>query len=79
MNLAANIPHYPEWNTYLQDRQPKTLIVWGRNDPLIWPAAAEAVKRVVPGADLRYFDGGHFVLDEYAAAIAEAIIETFAQ
>jgi hypothetical protein len=24
-----------------------------------------------------YFDGGHFVLDEYAGAIAEAIIETF--
>jgi len=26
---------------------------------------------------LRYFDGGHFVLDEYADAIARAIIETF--
>jgi pimeloyl-ACP methyl ester carboxylesterase len=34
MNLATNIPHYPEWNAYLKDRQPKTLIVWGRNDPL---------------------------------------------
>jgi len=30
-------------------------------------------------ADLRYFDGGHFVLDEYADAIAEAIIETFSR
>jgi len=79
MNLATNIPHYPGWNAYLKDRQPKTLIVWGRNDPLIWPAAAEVVKRVVPGADLRYFDGGHFVLDEYVDAIAEAIIETFAR
>ena len=29
-------------------------------------------------AEVRYFDGGHFVLDEYADAIAEAIIETFA-
>jgi len=54
-----------------------TLIVWGRNDPLILPAAAEFVKRVVPAADLRYFDGGHFVLDEYAGPIADAIIETF--
>jgi len=53
--------------------------VWGRNDPLIWPAAAEFVKKVLPTADLRYFDGGHFVLDEYADAIAEAIIETFAR
>jgi pimeloyl-ACP methyl ester carboxylesterase len=77
MNLTTNIQHYPEWTAYLKDRQPKTLIVWGRNDPLILPAAAEVVKRVVPAADLRYFDGGHFVLDEYSDAIAKAIIETF--
>jgi pimeloyl-ACP methyl ester carboxylesterase len=79
MTLATNIPHYPEWTAYLKDRQPKTLIVWGRNDPLFSPAAPEIVKQVVPTADLRYFDGGHFVLDEYADAIAEAIIETFFQ
>ena len=79
MNLATNIPLYQQWNAYLKDRQPKTLIVWGRNDPLILPAAAEFVKRVVPTAKLHYFDGGHFVLDEYARPIAEAIIETFSQ
>ena len=78
MNLATNIQHYPEWTAYLKDRQPKTLIVWGRNDPLMLPAAAEFVKQVVPAADLRYFDGSHFALDENADAIAEAIIETFA-
>jgi pimeloyl-ACP methyl ester carboxylesterase len=77
MNLATNIQHYLEWHAYLKDRQPKTLIVWGRNDPLFVPSAAEAVKQLVPAADLRYFDGGHFVLDEYAGAIAQAIIETF--
>ena len=79
MNLTTNIQHYPEWTAYLKDRQPKTLIVWGRNDPLILPAAAESVKQDVPAAEVRYFDGGHFVLDEYADAIAEAIIETFSR
>ena len=79
MTLATNIPHYPEWNAYLKDHQPKTLIVWGRNDPLFAPAAPEIIKQAVPTAELRYFDGGHFVLDEYADAIAEAIIETFAR
>jgi pimeloyl-ACP methyl ester carboxylesterase len=79
MNLATNIPHYPEWAAYLKDRQPKTLIVWGRNDPLMLPAAAEFVKQVVPAADLRFFDSGHFVLDENADAVAEAIIETFSR
>jgi pimeloyl-ACP methyl ester carboxylesterase len=59
--------------------QPKTLIVWGQNDPLMVPAAAELVKQDVPTADVRYFDGGHFVLDEHADAIAEAIIETFSR
>ena len=79
MTLATNIKLYPQWTAYLKDRQPKTLIVWGRNDPLILPAAAEFVKQVVPKADLRYFDGGHFVLDEYSEPIAEAIIETFSR
>jgi pimeloyl-ACP methyl ester carboxylesterase len=77
MNLATNLPHYAEWNAYLADRQPRTLILWGRNDPLFVPEAAESVKRLVPAADLRYFDGGHFVLDEYADVIAEEIIQTF--
>ena len=79
MNLATNIPHYPEWNAYLMDRKPKALIVWGRNDPLFVPVAAELIKQALPAADLRYFDGGHFVLDEYSDAIAEAIIGTFSR
>ena len=37
------------------------------------PEAGCADRRV------HYFDGGHFVLDEYADAIAEAIIETFSR
>lgn len=77
MNLADNVQHYPKWNAYLKNRQPKTLVVWGRNDPLLVSAAAESVKRVVPTAEVHYFDGGHFVLDEYADAIADAIIKTF--
>lgn len=79
MNLATNIQLYPEWTAYLKEQQPRTLIVWGRNDPLILPAAAEILKQVVPAADLRFFDGGHFVLDEYADAIAKAIIKTFSR
>ena len=79
MNMQASVPHYPEWNAYLKNWQPKTLIVWGRNDPFLMPAAAESVKEDVPTVEVRYFDGGHFALDENADAIAEAIIETFSR
>ena len=77
MNLPTNVQRYPEWNAYLKDRQPKTLVVWGRNDPLFSAAAPELYRQSVPAADVRIFDGGHFVLDEYAEGIAQAIIETF--
>lgn len=45
--------------------------------PLFLPAASEFVKQLVPAAGLRYSDGGHFVLDGYADAIAEAVIQSF--
>jgi len=77
MNITTNIPLYPEWIAYLKEQQPKTLITWGRNDPIILPPGAEVVKQAVPKADLRYFDGGHFVLDEYAEEVAAAIIQKF--
>jgi hypothetical protein len=33
----------------------------------------------MPTVEVRYFDGGHFVLDGYTDASAEAIIETFSR
>ncbi|HTS59806.1 MAG TPA: hypothetical protein VMH03_19845 [Terriglobales bacterium] len=47
--------------------------------PIILPAAAEFVKRIVPTAEVRYFDSGHFALDENTDAIAEAIIKTISR
>jgi len=77
MNLTTNFQRCPEWTAYVKHRQPKTLIVWGRNQAIIVPAAAEHMKQVVPAADLRYFDASHFALDVNANAVADAIIETF--
>jgi pimeloyl-ACP methyl ester carboxylesterase len=79
MDFASNFRHYPEWNAFLKNRQPKALILWGRNDPLFTPAAPEALKRALPMAKLYYFDGSHYLLDEYAEAIADAIIKTFSR
>ena len=77
MNMEANFPLYREWTAYLKERQPKSLILWGRNDPIFTPGAPDDLKQALPAAELRYFDGGHFVLDVYADEFAEAIIDTF--
>jgi pimeloyl-ACP methyl ester carboxylesterase len=51
------------------------LAVRGRIDPLFLPAGAEASKRDLPDADVRFFDTGHFALETHVNEIATAIRE----
>jgi hypothetical protein len=51
----------------------------GAERPSLHAGSPELVKQNVPAAELRYFDGGHFALDEYADEVADAIIETFSR
>ena len=54
-------------------RSRRLLAVWGKNDPFFLPPGAEAFKRDIPGAVVRFFDTGHFALETHAAEIAAAI------
>jgi len=76
-NYKTNVAAYDSWHAAFREYQPKTLIVWGKNDPFFIPAGAEAYLRDLPGAKLVWLDAGHFVLDENAALIASEIKETF--
>lgn len=73
-----NIALYPEWQDYMRRHQPRTLVIWGRNDQGFTPQGAEAFKRDLRDIDLRYFETGHFALEEDAKPIAQAIIARFA-
>jgi hypothetical protein len=48
------------------------LAAWGRNDPFFLPAGAEAFKRDIPNATVRFFYTGRFALGTHAAEIAVA-------
>jgi pimeloyl-ACP methyl ester carboxylesterase len=47
--------------------------VWGKNDPFFLPSGAEAFKRDLPNAEVRFFDTGHFALETHSAEIGSAI------
>jgi pimeloyl-ACP methyl ester carboxylesterase len=47
--------------------------VWGKNDPFFLPPGAEAFKRDMPGAVVRFFATGHFALETHTEEIATAI------
>ena len=73
----TNVLLYPKWQEWLRQYHPSTLIVWGRGDHIFGPAAAEAYKRDLPHAKVVFYNGGHFVLEEYAPEVAQEIIEMF--
>jgi pimeloyl-ACP methyl ester carboxylesterase len=73
LDYASNVALYPQFQAYFRNHRPPLLAVWGRNDPFFLPAGAEAYKRDIPGADVRFFDTGHFALETHGAEIAAAI------
>lgn len=72
-DYGNNLTKYPEWQEFLRRRQPPTLVVWGKNDPIFGPKGAEAFVRDVPRAEVHLLDTGHFALEEDAAVIADFI------
>jgi pimeloyl-ACP methyl ester carboxylesterase len=76
LDYHTNVAKYPEWQAYLREHQPPTLITWGRGDPFFTEAGAKAYLRDVPDARLHLLDTGHFALEEDLAEIA-ALIRAF--
>jgi pimeloyl-ACP methyl ester carboxylesterase len=68
-----NVALYPAFQTYFRTRNPRLLAAWGKNDPFFLPAGAEAFRRDIPEAVVRFFDTGHFALETHADEIAAAI------
>jgi pimeloyl-ACP methyl ester carboxylesterase len=72
-DYKSNVAMYPEFQAYFRKHKPPLLAVWGKNDPFFLPPGAEAFKRDIPGAEVRFFDTGHFALETHATEIAAAI------
>lgn len=74
-DYKSNVALYPEFQRYFRAHRPPLLAAWGKNDPFFLPPGAEAFKRDIPEAVVRFFDTGHFALETHAGEIAAAIRE----
>jgi pimeloyl-ACP methyl ester carboxylesterase len=74
-DYKSNVAMYPEFQAYFRKHKPPLLAAWGKNDPFFLPPGAEAFKRDIPGAEVRFFDTGHFALETHGEEIAKAIRE----
>ena len=74
-DYKSNVALEPVFQQYFRTHKPPFLAVWGRNDPFFLPAGAEAFKRDIPNAVVRFLDTGHFALETHAAEVAAAVRE----
>ena len=78
-DYKSNVALYPTFQTYFRNHKPPLLAVWGKNDPFFLPPGAEAFKRDIPAAVVRFFDTGHFALETHCDEIAAAIRDFLAR
>ncbi len=74
-NYQSNVALYDGWHQYFRNRQPRMLIVWGKNDPFFTVEGAQAYQRDLPKAQLHLIDTGHFALEDSSEFIAQRIRE----
>ena len=77
-DYQSNLARYDGWQEFFRSKQPKTLIVWGKNDPFFTAEGAQAYLRDIPKAKLHLLDTGHFALEESSEFIAQQIIKSLA-
>ena len=73
LDYRNNVALYPEFQRYFRENKPRTLAVWGEDDPFFPPAGAEAFRRDNPQAVVKLLDAGHFALETHVTAVAEAV------
>jgi pimeloyl-ACP methyl ester carboxylesterase len=77
LDYRNNIPAYPKFHEYFRQYRPPFMAIWGKNDPFFIPAGAEAYKKDLPSASIRFVDSGHFALETHVEEIAEGMRELF--
>lgn len=64
--LEQNLAWFPRYQSFLRERQPPTLIVWGPEDGYMPEQSARAYLRDLPEAELHLIEGaGHWLLETH--------------
>jgi pimeloyl-ACP methyl ester carboxylesterase len=70
-DYRTNVPLYPQWQAFLRQRQPATLIFWGQKDIFFTPEGGESYLVDLPEAEMHRLDSGHFAVEDCLEVIAD--------
>jgi len=69
LDYKDNVRLYPVFHEYFRTAKPPLLAVWGKLDPFFIPAGAEAFKKDIPNAMVKFLPTGHFALETHLEEI----------
>ena len=69
-DYRTNVALYPQWQKFLRDHQPKTIIFWGENDIFLTHDGGEAYLQDLPNAEMHRLASGHFAVEDCHEQIA---------
>jgi pimeloyl-ACP methyl ester carboxylesterase len=75
LDYANNVKLYPKFQEYFRQAKPPLLAVWGKFDPYFIPAGAEAFRKDIPHATVKFLPTGHFALETHLEEITGAMRE----
>jgi pimeloyl-ACP methyl ester carboxylesterase len=74
-DYRTNVDNYPKWQTWMREKQPRLLVIWGKHDLSFDPGEPERYRKDVVNADVHILEAGHFALDTKADEIAALVRE----
>src|SRR4029077_7923265 len=72
-DYRTNVDSYSKWQTWMRQKQPRLLVIWGKHDLSFYIGEPERYRKDVPNAEVHVLDAGHFALDTAADEIAELV------
>ena len=69
-DYRTNVALYPQWQQFLRERQPKTIVFWGQDDIFFTKEGGEAYLKDLPEAEMHRLDSGHFAVEDSLDSIS---------
>lgn len=72
-DYRSNVAAYPKWQAWMQNKQPRLLVIWGKYDPSFDDGEPKLYREHVPSVAVHVLEAGHFALDTKADEIASLV------
>jgi pimeloyl-ACP methyl ester carboxylesterase len=72
-DYRTNVALYPQWQAFLKESQPETIIFWGQDDIFFTREGGESYLVDLPQAEIHRLEAGHFAVEDCLDYIADNI------